>query len=73
MLAADSAKRIGDCKLLADSDCSGILDFFMSRHRAGSLGGRVVVDAVLGAFAKKDAAVSCEVTHKVRAFHGSCH
>jgi hypothetical protein len=47
------AKRVGDCKLLADSDCRRVLNFTMSRHSAGALCWGIMVDAVVSALAKQ--------------------
>jgi len=52
-----SAKRVRDGQLLANSDCRGILDFAVSRDGAGALCGKIVVDAVICAFAKQRAAM----------------
>ncbi|MFZ0299643.1 MAG: hypothetical protein WAM13_14930, partial [Candidatus Sulfotelmatobacter sp.] len=46
---ARSATGVGHRKLLADSNCRGILNFAMSGNGTRALGCGVVVDAVVGA------------------------
>jgi len=42
-------QRVGNEKLLADPDRGRVLDFFVPRHSAGSLGSGIVIDTVLSA------------------------
>ena len=48
-----------------------VLNFTVSRHRAGALCGGVMVDAVIGAFAQQHAAVRFQVPNQVDALHKS--
>jgi len=65
MLWRNSAKGVGHVELFADADRRWILDFLVPRDGAGALGGGIVIDAVLGAFAKKSAAVCFQMTDQV--------
>jgi hypothetical protein len=58
-----SAKGIGHTELFADTNCGRILDFTMPWNGTGSLSGGIVVDAVLGPFADKDAAICLQVAN----------
>jgi hypothetical protein len=50
-------------KILADADRRRILDFAMPWDSGSSLGNRIVVDAVLGPFPVKNAAIGLEVAN----------
>jgi hypothetical protein len=56
-----STKRIRHVKILADANRRRILDFPMSWHSGGSLGGGIIVDAVLGPFAEESTAVCLQM------------
>src|ERR1700686_664675 len=72
-LLSRSTKRVGDCKLFANSDCRGILNFTMSRYSAGALCGRIMVDAVVCTFANKLAAMRFQVANQINSLHKSRH
>ncbi len=58
-----STKRIRHSKLFADANRSQILDFAMPRDSAGSLGAGIVMDAMFGALAEKNAAVRFQMSN----------
>jgi len=62
-----SPKRIRDRQLFANFDCGGVLYFAMPRHGTGALRGRIVVDAMLGAFPVQDAAIRFQVSDEINA------
>ena len=50
-------------EIFADANRSRILDFAMPRDGGGSLGSGIVVDAVLGPFTEKNAAIRLQVAN----------
>lgn len=52
-----------DIEIFADAYRRRILNFTVARYSGGSLGSGIVVDAVLGAFAKKNTAILLKVAN----------
>ena len=65
----NSAKGMGHIEIFANADRRRILDFAMPWDSCGSLGSRIVVDAVLGPFAVENAAIRFQVANQVMALH----
>jgi hypothetical protein len=59
----NSTKGIRHSKLFANLYRCRILHFAMPGNSAGSLGGGIVVDAVLSPFAEKNAAICLQVAN----------
>jgi hypothetical protein len=56
-----STKRIRHVKIFANANRCWILDFAMSWDSGGSLGGRIVIHAMLSPFTEESAAVCLQV------------
>ena len=59
----NSTKGIRHIKLFANANRRRVLDFAMPRDGTGSLGGGIVVDAVLGPFAEENAAICLQMAN----------
>jgi hypothetical protein len=59
----NSAKRMWDIEIFANTNGRRVLDFAMPWNGGGSLGGGIVVDAVPGPFAEKNAAICFQVVN----------
>jgi hypothetical protein len=58
-----SAKWVGYSELFANGNCCRILDFAMPWDGAGSLGSSIVIDALLGPLAEKNATICLQVAN----------